>query len=670
MIVRPITEPEDHMNQAALEAIALPVRSLSMDAVQAANSGHPGLPMGCAEIGALLYGEILQHNPADPAWPNRDRFVLSAGHGSMFLYSLLHLSGYDLPLEELKRFRQIGSLTPGHPEYGHTVGVETTTGPLGQGIANAVGMAIAERMAAGTYNTPKHAIVDHYTYVLAGDGDMMEGIASEACSLAGHLGLGRLVVYYDDNDISIDGNTNITFTEDVPARFKAYGWHVQSVDGYDADAIRKATAAAREATDKPSLIVLRTVIGKGSPNKAGTSGVHGAALGEEEIKLTRKNLGLGEDDAFVVHPDAVAHFADHRKVLKERYDEWQKLFSAWASENPELAARWERARRPGAEQLSGFTPPQFEIGEKVATRKASGKVLNAIADAVPSLVGGSADLAGSNLTAMPQHGVFTTDTPAGRTINFGVREHGMAAISNGIALYGGFRPFCATFLVFSDYLRPSVRLSALMGLPVIYVLTHDSIFVGEDGPTHQPIEHNAALRTIPGVDVLRPGDAQETAEAWLMAIERDDGPSALLLTRQNLTVYEKADTNWKENMRRGAYLVKDCDGQPEVVLVATGSEVNLAIEAAAASSRRTRIVSMPSVDRFRSQSREYRAKLVPSDVPVITVEVGVRQGWEGIASDEDHIFSLDRFGASGPGAAVAEHLGFTAEALTGLIERA
>ena len=557
------------MKQAALDAIALSVRSLSMDAVQAADSGHPGLPMGCAELGSLLYGEILSHNPADPRWPNRDRFVLSAGHGSMFLYSLLHLSGYDLSLDELKNFRQVGSRTPGHPEYGHTTGVETTTGPLGQGIANAVGMAIAERMSAGIYNTDKHTVIEHYTYVLVGDGDMMEGVASEACSLAGHLGLGRLIVYYDDNDISIDGSTDITFTEDVGARFAAYGWHVQHADGYDGDAILAATQKARAVTDKPSLVILKTVIGKGSPNKAGTSGVHGAALGQEEIILTRKNLGLNEHDAFYVHPDAVTYFAEHRKILTERYDAWQKTFAAWRSENPELASRWDLARRPGAEQMAGVTLPDFAAGDKVATRKASGKVLNAIADGIPSLVGGSADLAGSNITAMPQHGVFSVKTPTGRTINFGVREHGMAALCNGLALYGGFRTFCATFLVFSDYLRPSARLAALMGLPVIYVLTHDSIFVGEDGPTHQPIEHNAALRTIPNMDVLRPGDAQETALAWRMAMERDDGPSALVLTRQNLLIYEKADADWEETARKGAYVVQECEGDPEVVLVAT-----------------------------------------------------------------------------------------------------
>ena len=656
------------MNQTEVDAIALSVRSLSMDAVEAANSGHPGLPMGCAELGALLYGEILNHYPGDPDWPNRDRFILSAGHGSMLLYSLLHLAGYDLPLEELKNFRQIGSKTPGHPEYGHTVGVETTTGPLGQGISSAVGFAIAERMSAGIYNTTDHTIIDHFTYVLVGDGDMMEGISSEACSLAGHLGLGRLIVFYDDNDISIDGSTDITFTEDVGKRFEAYGWQVLSADGYDAPAIIAATNEAQRVTDRPSFIVLKTVIGRGSPNKAGTSGIHGAPLGEEEIGLTRKSLGLGPDDTFFIHPDARAYFAQHREELKHRYDEWKTQFAEWRAKNPKLAARWDAARAPGAEQVAGVTLPDYPLGDKVATRKASGKVLNAVADGMPSLVGGSADLAGSNITAMPQHGVFGTRTPAGRTINFGVREHAMGAICNGLALYGGFKPFCSTFHVFSDYLRPAIRLAALMGLPVIYVFTHDSIFVGEDGPTHQPIEHNAALRTIPGVDVLRPADAQETAQAWLMAAERDDGPSALVLTRQNLLTFQKADPNWKQTARKGAYIAKECDGEPEVVLVATGSEVTLALEAAAKSSKRVRVVSMISLDRFREQDAAFRDEILPPLVRIIAAEVGVSFGWDGIASGRENVFGLDRFGMSGPGAEVAEQLGYTADALLALIE--
>jgi transketolase len=657
------------MDQKIVDAIALSVRSLSMDAVQAANSGHPGLPMGCAELGALLYGEIMAHDPADPSWPNRDRFVLSAGHGSTFLYSLLHLSGYDLPLEEVKQFRQIGSLTPGHPEYGHTVGVETTTGPLGQGIATAVGMAIAEQMAGGTYNTSEHTIIDHFTYVLAGDGCMMEGISSEAASLAGYLGLGKLIVFYDDNDISIDGSTDITFTEDVGKRFEAYGWQVANCDGYDAAGIVSATDAAKAETGKPSLIILKTVIGKGSPNVAGTAKAHGAPLGEEEITLTRKNLGIPEDKAFFIHPDAAAHFGALRTTLAGNRKEWQAKFTAWREANPELAARWDASRASGVQQLAGVKFPEFPEGEKVATRKASGQVLNAVADGMPSLVGGSADLAGSNITAMPQHGVFGTDTPEGRTINFGVREHAMGAMANGLALYGGLTAFCATFLVFSDYLRPAARLAALMKLPVIYVFTHDSIFVGEDGPTHQPIEHNEALRIIPNMDLLRPADAQETALAWKLAIERDDGPSALVLTRQNLLTFAKADPNWQETARRGAYVARDCDGTPDVVVVATGSEVTLALEVAERSSKKVRVVSMISCNRFRQQDDAFRLSLIPAGARVVTAEVGVTSGWEGIASSREDAFGLNRFGESGPGAEVAAHLGFTADELLKVVDR-
>ncbi len=638
-----------------------------MDAVQAANSGHPGLPMGCAELGALLYGEVMNYNPADPTWPNRDRFVLSAGHGSMFLYSLLYLSGFNLSLEDLKQFRQVGSRTPGHPEYGHTEGVETTTGPLGQGISNAVGMAIAEQMTGGMYNTADHTIVDHYTYVLAGDGDMMEGISSEASSLAGHLGLGKLIVFYDDNGISIDGNTDITFTEDVGKRYEAYGWQVLSANGYDMPAIEKAIRTAQETSDKPTLIVLETLIGKGSPNMAGTEKVHGAALGEEEIVATRKALGIPEEQAFYVHPEAREYFVKRKGELGERHLAWTEMFKAWRAANPELAEQWDKCHAGGVDYLSVAKMPSVEIGSKNATRKASGKVINALADAIPCFVGGSADLAGSNITSIPQHGVFSRSNPAGKTINFGVREHGMAAATNGIALYGGLRPFCATFLVFSDYMRPSIRLAALMGIPVIYVFTHDSIFVGEDGPTHQPIEHAAALRSIPGLTVIRPADDEETAEAWKMAIERTTGPTALIFTRQNLLSFAKP-SDWKEKARQGAYVALEADGSPDVVVAATGSEVSLAIEAANASSKKVRVVSVVSMERLKEQDDAFRGSLFPHGARVVTAEVGVSQGWEGFASSTADIFALNRFGASGPGARVAEHLGYTAQALAKLIE--
>jgi transketolase len=648
------------MDISSANAIALSVRSLSIDGVEAARSGHPGLPMGCAELGALLYGEVLNYFPDDPDWPNRDRFVLSAGHGSMFLYSLLHLAGFALPLDELKQFRQLGSRTPGHPEYEHTPGVETTTGPLGQGLGNAVGMAIAENMAAAIYNTTEYKIIDHYTYVLASDGDMMEGVSSEVCSLAGHLKLGKLIVFYDDNDISIDGSTDITFTEDVAMRFEAYGWHVQHVDGYDVEGISRAVTSAKDEQQKPSLIVLKTVIGKGSPNKAGTSSVHGAPLGPDEIKATREALGLDAGDEFHIEPEALRFFEERRKQLSESHSKWQATYKDWRAANPELAERWDRCRDSGLHYLKTIEMPAYEQGEAIATRKVSGKALNAIADGLPCLIGGSADLAGSNITAMPQHGQFSASDHTGRTINFGVREHAMGAISNGLALYGGFRPFCATFLVFSDYMRPSIRLAALMSLPVIYVFTHDSIFVGEDGPTHQPVEHVAALRTIPNLDVLRPGDAQECVEAWRMAVERTDGPTALVLTRQNLEVYAKADPDWKARVRRGAYVVRECDGEPDVVIVATGSEVNLALAAAGQSSQRARVVSAMSVKRLLEQDDSFRENLLPAAARIFTAEVGVRNGWEGLASDSDAVFSLDRFGLSGPGGRVAEHLEFTA----------
>lgn len=653
------------MDTKALEAVALSVRTLTIDAVQAANSGHPGMPMGMAELGALLYGEVMKHDPADPAWPDRDRFILSAGHGSMFLYSLLHLSGYGLPLEELKQFRQVGSKTPGHPEYGHTVGVETTTGPLGQGLANAVGLAIAERMMAARFNTADHTIVDHYTYAIAGDGCLMEGITSEASSLAGHLKLGKLVVFYDSNKISIEGSTELAFTEDVTARYRAYGWQVLEADAYDGDAIRDAIAAARKETNAPTLVVLRSIIGKGSPNKAGTHGVHGAALGDDEVALTKKEIGVDPTEMFYIAPAAREFFTRYRAELAERHASWQKTFDAWAAANPGLLAQWKEAVEGGYKSvLKDIGMPQYTVGDKVATRSASGKALQAAAKMLPQLVGGSADLAPSNNTAMPEYGDFGPDTPAGRTLHFGVRELGMSAIGNGMALHGGLRPFVATFLVFSDYLRPALRLSALMQVPLIYILTHDSIFVGEDGPTHQPIEQIAAMRAIPGLRVLRPADGEETNEAWLMALEHD-GPTVLALTRQNLPVFAKADSNWKASMRKGAYVAADVT-KPEVVVIATGSEVALAHEAVELSGRSARIVSMPSRELFEAQDEAFRTSVIPADVPVVVAEAGVRMGWEGYTS-RDRIFSIDRFGESGPGNKVAEALGFTAAALAELI---
>ncbi len=653
------------MDNNAVKAVALSVRTLTIDAVEAANSGHPGMPMGMAELGALLYGEIMRHNPADPAWPNRDRLVLSAGHGSMFLYSLLYLSGYGLSLDDIKAFRQVGSKTPGHPEYGYTAGVETTTGPLGQGVSNAVGMAIAERMTAARFNTADHSIIDHYTYSIVGDGCLMEGLSSEASSLAGHLKLGKLIVFYDSNRISIEGSTELAFTEDVAARYRAYGWQVLEGDAYDVDGIRKMVGEAQAEKGKPTLVVLRSVIGKGSPNKAGTAGVHGAALGGDEIVLTKKELGVDPKSMFYVDPAAVEFFAARRKELAEADAVWRSSFDAWGAANPGLLAQWKETMEGGFKNLlKDITLPRYEEGSSVATRSASGGALQAIARMLPNVVGGSADLAPSNNTALPEHGSFGPDAPGGRTLHFGVREHAMAAIANGMALYGGLRPFVATFLVFSDYLRPALRLSALMQIPVTYVLTHDSIFVGEDGPTHQPVEHLAALRAIPGLQVLRPADAEETNEAWLMALEHD-GPTVLALTRQGLPTQKKADTSWKLSMRNGAYVVKDVE-KPEVVVVATGSEVALAIEAVKLSGRPARVVSMPSRELFEAQEEGFRHRVVPPSIPAVVAEAGIRQGWEGIAPRE-RIFSIDRFGESGPGKKVAEALGFTAERLARLI---
>ena len=653
------------MNIKAIEAVALSIRSLSMDGVQKANSGHPGLPMGCAELGALLYGEILKHHPAEPGWINRDRFVLSAGHGSMLLYSLLHLSGYGLTLDDLKSFRQLGSPTAGHPEYGAAKGIETTTGPLGAGFSNAVGMAIAEQMLAARFNTSDHEIVDHYTYVLSGDGCMMEGVTSEAASLAGHLGLGKLIVFYDSNHITIDGSTDIAFTEDVLARYKAYNWQTLRSDAYDIENIARLVDEAKADGSRPAIILLDSIIGKGSPNMAGTHTVHGAPLGDEEIVATRKNLGIPEGEAFYVAPEASAFFSEKRTEWESDYDAWTTLFDAWATANPDLKSLWDSYfSAPGVDTAE---MPVYETGSGVATRNAGGTAQNALAASIPNLVGGSADLAASNKTSMPGLGEFSKTDRSGRTINFGVREHGMGGITNGIALHGGFRPFCATFLVFADYMRPTIRLAALMKLPVVYVFTHDSIYVGEDGPTHQPVEQIESLRVIPNVWVLRPADAEETNVAWQMALERSDGPTALALTRQNLKIFEKTDPDWAAKCRKGAYVAMDCDGEPEVVIVATGSEVEPAMDAASGAAKRVRVVSMISRELFEAQDRGFKTKLIPDGTRVIVVEAGVGTGWGGIASSRDDIISIDRFGESGKATEVAAHFGVTSKDVSALV---
>ncbi|WP_319415900.1 transketolase [Marispirochaeta aestuarii] len=653
------------MHIDSLKAVALSVRALSMDGVQKANSGHPGLPMGCAELGALLYGEVLKHNPADSGWFDRDRFVLSAGHGSMFLYSLLHLSGYKLPLEELKKFRQLGSKTPGHPEYGWTDGVETTTGPLGAGFSNAVGMAIAESMLAAKFNTSEHKVVDHYTYALSGDGCMMEGITSEAASLAGHLGLGRLIVFYDSNKISIEGNTDITFTESVADRYRAYNWQVLEGDMYDFAGMAGLIEKAKAEGGKPSLIILKSVIGKGSPNKAGSHDVHGAPLGTDEVKATRKNLGIPEDAEFYIDPKAVEYFKSRKADFQDAQDEWQAVFDAWAKATPELKKEWDQWMA-GTPDLSGIKWPEYKVGDSAATRSASGSAMKAIAAALGNFMGGSADLEPSNKTGLGQ-GDYSRENCSGRTLRFGVREHAMGGIANGIALHGGLRTFCATFLVFADYMRPPIRLANLMKLPVTYVFTHDSIYVGEDGPTHQPVEHLESLRIIPGMTVLRPGDGEETNVAWEMALEKTDGPVALALTRQNLSVYQKADKDWQKTMRKGAYIVKEVDGTPDVVLVATGSEVNLALKAADMSGKKVRVVSMPSRETFLKQDAAFRKAILPEGVKTVVAETGIVNGWEGIASNADSVLCMRSFGESGPAGDVEKYFGFVPENLAKLL---
>ncbi|ACL69090.1 transketolase [Halothermothrix orenii] len=647
-----------------LTQIADTVRGLSADAVEKANSGHPGLPIGCADIGALLYGKVMKYDPTQPEWPDRDRFILSAGHGSMLVYSLLHLAGFEVSLDDLKSFRQLGSKTPGHPEYGETPGVETTTGPLGQGFANAVGMAIAERMLAQRFNTEGHTIVDHYTYTLLGDGCMMEGISSEAASLAGHLGLGKLIAIYDDNEISIGGSTDITFTESVADRFKAYNWHViEGVDGHDLKALEEAVKEAKEANDKPSLIIAKTKIAFGAPTKEGSSSAHGAPLGEEEIRGLKKNIGFPEDKEFYIPDEVKEFFKDHTEKLKKEREEWEKAFTEWAEENPDLKEEWDKAHNLELPGDLEETINNLEIKTPVATRKASGETLRKIADEIPYLVGGSADLAPSNKTYLDKYGEIQKDSFDGRNFRFGVREHAMGAIVNGLSLHKGVRPFCATFLVFSDYMRPAIRMAALMKQPVIYVFTHDSVYVGEDGPTHQPIEHVEALRVIPNLKVLRPADAEETKAAWLEAVKRTDGPTALVLTRQGLPHIEKEEGI--VGFKRGGYIVhKEKGDRTDAVLMASGSEVSLAVEVAKLleeKGKEVRVVSVPERREFVNQGTEYIEEVLGKDTFRVVLEAGVGNGWYRLLGHKCHVVSLEDFGMSGPGEEVARELGFDAE---------
>ncbi len=638
------------------------IRGLAMDAVQKAGEGHPGMPMGMADVAVVLWSQFLRHNPNDPTWPDRDRFVLSAGHGSMLIYSLLHLSGYDLPLEELKNFRQWGSKTPGHPENFITVGVETTTGPLGQGITNAVGMALAERWLAARFNRPGHEIVNHHTYVIASDGDLMEGISHEASSLAAHLGLSKLIVLYDDNHITIDGDTELAFTEDRMARYAAYGWHTQQIDGHDPLAVKEAIEAAKAETERPSIIACRTHIGYGSPNKQDTAAVHGSALGEEEVTLTKQALNWPTEPLFYI-PDEARNFL---RMDGRFQSEWEKVWESYQSSHPEDAALFKKYLNGDFTVDWDAVLPTFEAGKSMATRASSGQVLNAIAPHIPNLLGGSADLTGSNKTDLKGEKALTKADFSGRYIYFGVREHGMGGMMNGMALHGGIRPYGGTFLVFSDYMRGSVRLAALMGLPVIYVFTHDSIGLGTDGPTHQPIEHLMSLRAMLNMTVIRPADAAETAVAWRMAIENLSGPTALILTRQGVPTLDRSKLASADDAARGAYVLSDAD-DPQVLLLATGSEVQIALEAQSRLAEQNvaaRVVSMPSWEIFAAQDAAYRESVLPKAITArVSIEAGVSLGWERYLGFEGIAIGLNRYGASAPHKAIFENLGLTPAAM-------
>jgi transketolase len=643
-----------------------------MDAVQKANSGHPGAPMGMADIAEVLWNGHLKHNPANPKWADRDRFVLSNGHGSMLLYSLLHLTGYDLTIEDLRSFRQLHSRTPGHPEYGYAPGVETTTGPLGQGITNAVGMALAERTLAAQFNRPGHGIVDHHTYVFLGDGCMMEGISHEACSLAGTLGLGKLIAFWDDNGISIDGHTEGWFTEDVPARFEAYGWHViRGVDGHDAGAIDKAIAAAKAATGKPSLVCCKTVIGWGSPNLAGSHDCHGAPLGVDEVKATREKIGWHHEPFFI--PEHVYQGWDARAKGAAAEADWNERFAAYEKAHPELAAELKR-------RLTGDLPANWaqvsadylkqcnEKAESPATRKASQNTLNAYGPVLPELLGGSADLTPSNLTSWKGSKTIGHGVVDGNYLSYGVREFGMSAIINGVALHGGFIPYGGTFLMFSEYARNALRMAALMKIQSIFVYTHDSIGLGEDGPTHQPVEQIATLRLLPNMSLWRPCDTVETAVAWKAAVERKSGPTCLVFSRQNLPHMARNEAQIA-NVARGGYVLRDCEGAPDVILIATGSEVEIAMKAAEQSGRKVRVVSMPSTDAFDAQDAAYRESVLPAACTRrVAVEAGVTAVWWKYVGMNGKVIGIDRFGESAPAGQLFKEFGFTVDNVVKTVE--
>ena len=647
------------------------IRTLSMDAVQKANSGHPGMPMGAAAMAYVLWTKFMRHNPVNPKWPNRDRFILSAGHGSALLYALLHLTGYDLSMDDIKNFRQWESRTPGHPENFMTPGVEVTTGPLGQGIANAVGMAISEAHLSAKFNRPGYPVLDHYTYVIAGDGDLMEGVTSEACSLAGHLGLGKLIVLYDDNHISIDGSTDLAFTEDRMARYSSYGWHTSEVaDGNDTEAIAKAIEEARSDKDQPSIIAVRTHIGYGSPNKQDTAGAHGSPLGEEEIRLTKEQLGWPYDQPFHVPEEAANHFRSVADAGEKNETEWLELFSAYEKEHPDLAAMWKQMW--SAELPQGWQKSLPDLSDQtMATRSASGKVINALAPVLPRLLGGSADLAPSNNTWIKDEPAFSKTDPSGRNFHFGVREHGMAAIANGMSLHGALHPYVATFMIFSDYMKPAIRLSILSRCPVTFIFTHDSIGLGEDGPTHQPIEQLAGLRAIPGLIDIRPADASETVEAWRIALENNE-PTALILSRQNLPSIDRTVHPAASAIEKGAYVLAETGYDQRAIIMASGSEVAPAMEAMKILDGKgihVRVVNVASFELFERQSETYKREVLPDEITArVAVEAASSFGWDRYTGIGGRIIGIDRFGSSAPGDLNMEKFGFTAENIAKTVE--
>ena len=664
--------PEKKLHQLSINTI----RFLAVDAVQKANSGHPGMPMGCAPIAYRLYTKYMRHNPANPDWKNRDRFVLSAGHGSMLLYSILHLCGYKISMDDLKNFRQFGSITPGHPEFGLAPGVETTTGPLGQGFANAVGMAIAQEYLGSLFNKKDNIILDHFIYGICSDGDLMEGISHESASLAGHLKLGKLIFFYDDNGITIDGKTNLAFSEDIKKRFEAYNWQVLNIDEVnDLSQIDKAIELAQKELSKPTLIITKTNIGFGSPNKQDTASAHGSPLGEEEVKLTKKNLGWwesipseDEDKHFYIPQEVADHFSKMKSTFSNYEQEWNKLFESYKKKYPADAEQFLKIfNNDFGDDWVKALPTFTKYGENVPTRNASGNVINAIAKHLPTLIGGSADLEPSNNTYIKESSKFSAENRNGRNFHFGIREHGMGGILNGMALYGGVIPYGGTFMVFSDYMRPSIRLASLSGVRPIYVFTHDSIGLGEDGPTHQPIEHLASLRAIPKVIVIRPADANETVEAWKVAITHKGSPVAIALTRQKVPVLDRTKFASAENLAKGAYTLVQSEKKPDVILMASGSEVSLAVEAfylLQAEGINARVVSFPSWELFEAQSDEYKESVLPKSVKArVSIEAGVKQGWEKYLGECGEAISIEKFGASAPYEIIFKEYGFTKEAV-------